>query len=129
MKNKQNSEITDLDAPLFPISVLATELNVHQRTLRIYDDEGVLVPKRSLKNRRLYSMNDISRGRFIQYLTRELGLNLVGVKVVFDLLPLINKDVSTWRDYLDTIASNHDIDKEETHAKMSSRGRKKTITA
>jgi MerR family transcriptional regulator/heat shock protein HspR len=70
----------DPEKPMFPISVVADILKVHQRTLRIYDDEQLLVPSRSAKNRRLYSLNDIERGKFIQYLTRELGINLAGIK-------------------------------------------------
>jgi len=73
----------DPEKPMFPISVVADILQVHQRTLRIYDDENILVPSRSPKNRRLYSFNDIERGKFVQYLTRELGINLAGIKIIF----------------------------------------------
>ena len=38
--------------PILPIGAVATTLNIHQRTLRIYDKEGILSPKRSTKNRR-----------------------------------------------------------------------------
>ena len=71
---------------MFPISVVADILKVHQRTLRIYDDETILVPNRSPKNRRLYSFNDIERGKFIQFMTRELGINLAGIKIIIRLL-------------------------------------------
>ncbi len=76
----------DSEKPMFPISVVADILKVHQRTLRIYDDENILVPSRSPKNRRLYSFNDIERGKFVQYLTRELGINLAGIKIIIHLL-------------------------------------------
>ncbi len=76
----------ETDKPMFPISVVADILKVHQRTLRIYDDEKILVPGRSPKNRRLYSYNDIEKGKLIQHLTRELGLNLAGVKIALVLL-------------------------------------------
>ena len=59
------------NAPIFSISIISEILHVHQRTLRIYDEEGLLVPQRTEKNRRLYSMEDVERGKFIQYLTRE----------------------------------------------------------
>ncbi|MBR3605291.1 MAG: MerR family transcriptional regulator [Candidatus Gastranaerophilales bacterium] len=49
--------------PLYPISVLSELLNVHQRTLRIYDEQEVLVAFRTLKNRRLYSQNDIEKAK------------------------------------------------------------------
>ena len=79
------SGLIDKDAPIFSISIISEILHVHQRTLRIYDEEGLLVPKRTEKNRRLYSMEDVERGKFIQYLTRELGMNLTGVKIIFHL--------------------------------------------
>ena len=73
-KNVVSSEI-----PILPISVVADVLKVHQRTLRIYDEEGILVPKRSDTNRRLYSYDDVKKGKAIQYLTRDLGINITGV--------------------------------------------------
>jgi MerR family transcriptional regulator, heat shock protein HspR len=74
------------EKPMFPINVVADILKIHQRTLRIYDEEKLLIPQRSPKNRRLYSFNDIERGKFIQYMTRELGINLAGIKIIFNLL-------------------------------------------
>jgi len=84
LKSNENS-VLELDKPMFPISAIAEILKVHQRTLRIYDDANLLSPLRSPKNRRLYSFNDIERGKFIQYLTRELGINLAGIKIIFHL--------------------------------------------
>lgn len=65
-----------------PISAAAKLLGVHQRTLRIYDEEGILVPERTEGNRRHYSLNDIEKARAIQLLTRNMGLNLSGVKFI-----------------------------------------------
>jgi MerR family transcriptional regulator, heat shock protein HspR len=77
------------ETPVFPISVIASILNVHQRTLRIYDAENILVPQRSLKSRRLYSIDDIKLGKLIQQMTH-FGLNLAGVKIFL----AISKDLS-----------------------------------
>ena len=68
--------------PLIPISIAAELLEVHQRTLRIYDEKGLLCPKRNNKNRRLYSQNDIEKGKLILYLTRNLAMNLYNLKNV-----------------------------------------------
>ncbi len=76
----------DLVKPMFPISVVAELLGIHQRTLRIYDEEGILIPSRSPKNRRLYSYNEIEKGKFIQFLTRKAGINLAGVRIISYLL-------------------------------------------
>src|SRR3989339_2035207 len=84
----------DSDKPMFPISVIADLLQVHQRTLRIYNEEKILVPERSPKNRRLYSFNDIEKGKFIQYMSRELGINIIGIKIIFHLLSQLKEDPS-----------------------------------
>lgn len=95
--------------PMFPISVVADILKVHQRTLRIYDDETILVPNRSPKNRRLYSFNDLEKGRFIQYLTRDLGLNLAGIKIIFELLKDLKIPEDKYLDFISTVANDINI--------------------
>lgn len=67
---------------LFPISVVQVSLGVHQRTLRIWDEEGILRPSRSIKNRRMYSQEDLTKAKAIQFMTNEMGLNLQGVKCI-----------------------------------------------
>ncbi|MGD9580079.1 MAG: MerR family transcriptional regulator [Vampirovibrionia bacterium] len=117
----------DPEKPMFPISVVADILKVHQRTLRIYDDEKLLVPSRSAKNRRLYSLNDIERGKFIQYLTRELGINLAGIKIIFHLLSQQNIPAQKYMDHISEVAKSLDISpemQEENRIKLSKRGRK-----
>jgi DNA-binding transcriptional MerR regulator len=117
----------DPEKPMFPISVVADILKVHQRTLRIYDDEQLLVPSRSAKNRRLYSLNDIERGKFIQYLTRELGINLAGIKIIFHLLAQQNIPAQDYMDHISEVAKSLNISpemQEENRIKLSKRGRK-----
>jgi MerR family transcriptional regulator/heat shock protein HspR len=64
---------------------VAAELaGMHPQTLRIYETRGLITPKRSPKNTRLYSQEDVDRLRRIQELT-ELGMNLAGVEKVFEL--------------------------------------------
>ena len=126
--NRQNQAGLNPDMPMFPISVVADILKIHQRTLRIYDDEGILVPNRSPKNRRLYSFNDIERGKFVQYLTRELGINLAGIKIIFYLLCQQKVDSSNYMLHIQKVAKELDITpeiQEENRAKLSRRGRKK----
>ena len=102
----------DPQKPMFPISVVADILKVHQRTLRIYDDENILVPTRSPKNRRLYSFNDIERGKFIQYLTRELGINLAGIKIIIYLLQQQKIDPSNYMEHIHEAAKEINIQPE-----------------
>jgi MerR family transcriptional regulator/heat shock protein HspR len=67
------------------ISVAAELAGMHPQTLRIYEARGLITPKRSPKNTRLYSAEDVERLKRIQQLTGELGMNLAGVEKVFEL--------------------------------------------
>jgi MerR family transcriptional regulator, heat shock protein HspR len=75
----------DPGLPCFVISVAASLVQAHPRTLRIYEDEGLLAPARTPTNIRLYSENDIRRILWIRRLTQERGVNLAGVKLLFEL--------------------------------------------
>jgi MerR family transcriptional regulator/heat shock protein HspR len=70
---------------VYMISVAAELAGMHPQTLRIYETRGLITPKRSPKNTRLYSPDDVERLRRIQALTTELGMNLAGVEKVFEL--------------------------------------------
>ena len=67
------------------ISVAAELAGMHPQTLRIYETRGLITPKRSRGNTRLYSQEDLDRLRRIQELTSEMGMNLAGVERVFEL--------------------------------------------
>ena len=75
----------DPSRPVFVISVAASLVRVHPRTLRIYEDEGLLCPARTRTNIRLYSEDDIRRVLWIRHLTQERGVNLAGVRILFEL--------------------------------------------
>src|SRR5919202_562766 len=70
---------------VYMISVAAELAGMHPQTLRIYESRGLIQPKRSAKNTRLYSQEDVDRLRRIQELTNEMGMNLAGVEKVFEL--------------------------------------------
>ena len=74
--------------PVYVISVAANLAGVHPRTLRIYEEEGLLQPVRTPTNIRLYSDDDIARVRAIRYLTQRRGVNLAGVKIILQLRTL-----------------------------------------
>ena len=76
--------IRDRKRPRYIISIAAELAAVHPRTLRIYDEEGLVCPHRR-NNLRLYSEADIERVRIIRFLTRRQGVNLAGVKVILQL--------------------------------------------
>jgi MerR family transcriptional regulator/heat shock protein HspR len=70
---------------VFMISVAAELADMHPQTLRIYEQRGLITPKRSPKGTRLYSQDDVDRLRRIQQMTAELGMNLAGVERVLEL--------------------------------------------
>jgi MerR family transcriptional regulator/heat shock protein HspR len=70
---------------VFMISVAAELADMHPQTLRMYEARGLITPKRSPKNTRLYSYEDVERLRRIQQMTAEEGLNLAGVETVLSL--------------------------------------------
>jgi MerR family transcriptional regulator/heat shock protein HspR len=75
----------DASRPVYIISVAAELVSVHPRTLRIYEGEGLVCPARTPTNIRLYSENDLRRILWIRHLTQNLGVNLAGVRVLFEL--------------------------------------------
>src|SRR3954452_9311886 len=78
------------DRPIFTLSVAADLLGLHPRTLRIYEEKGLVVPARTEGNRRRYSQNDIQRFQFIRQLTRN-GVNLEGVRIILDMADELTK--------------------------------------
>jgi MerR family transcriptional regulator, heat shock protein HspR len=85
------------DRPRYMISVAADIVGMHPQTLRIYENKGLVRPKRTPGGTRLYSERDLDRLRAIQHLTTELGLNLAGVEHVLRL----QDEVSRMRERLD----------------------------
>jgi MerR family transcriptional regulator/heat shock protein HspR len=71
--------------PVYMIGIAAELIGVHPQTLRMYEQKNLLLPRKSIKNTRLYSQEDVELGRYIQKLTQEMGMNLAGVRKVLDL--------------------------------------------
>jgi MerR family transcriptional regulator/heat shock protein HspR len=81
----------DDERGVFMISVAAELAEMHPQTLRMYEARGLIAPKRSPKNTRLYSQRDVARLRRIQRMTSEEGLNLAGVETVLALEERVEK--------------------------------------
>ena len=77
--------MTEHERPRYMISVAAELVGMHPQTLRMYEQKGLVRPKRTAGNTRLYSEAYLERLRLIQRLTTELGLNLAGVEAVLGL--------------------------------------------
>jgi MerR family transcriptional regulator/heat shock protein HspR len=72
----------ELHEPVYVISIVARMVGVHAQTLRQYERVGLVEPKRSGGNIRLYSRADVERLRQVQRLVNDLGVNLAGVEVI-----------------------------------------------
>ncbi len=87
------------NAPVYVISIAADLLGLHPRTLRIYEEKGLVQPARR-HQQRLYSDHDLERVRMIRHLTQEVGLNLAGVRLVLEMYERVeyqgSKDAVTW---------------------------------
>ena len=85
------------DRPRYMISIAAELVGMHPQTLRIYEQKGLVRPKRTAGNTRLYSDEDVARLQLIQRLTTEIGLNLAGVERVL----LLEDELARMRRRLD----------------------------
>jgi MerR family transcriptional regulator/heat shock protein HspR len=85
MRRTRTTVTVSSDRGVFMISVAAELAEMHPQTLRMYEQRGLIEPKRSPKGTRLYSHEDVERLRRIQEMTNDLGLNLAGVEHVLRL--------------------------------------------
>jgi MerR family transcriptional regulator/heat shock protein HspR len=92
------------------IGIASELIGVHPQTLRMYEQKGLMRPRKSIKNTRLYSQEDVDLGRYIQRLTQEMGMNLAGVKKVIDLERQVAKleaEIRALREELDCKDLDH----------------------
>jgi MerR family transcriptional regulator/heat shock protein HspR len=106
----QNGEdgIDDDERPIYVISIAARLVGMHQQTLRYYERAGLVEPKRTGGNIRMYSNSDIQKIRTAQRLIDELGVNLAGVDIILRMSEQIRRlqeELQTTRAELDKIRS------------------------
>jgi len=104
--------------PVFMIGIAAELIGVHPQTLRMYEQKGLLRPRKSLKNTRLYSQEDVELGRYIQKLTQEMGMNLAGVTKILDLerkIERLEDENAKLREELERQSVEHGKAVEEVH--------------
>ncbi len=75
----------------FSISAVSDMLGIHQQTIRLYEREGLINPKRSEGNTRMFSEEDVERLEQILYYTNKLGVNLAGVEIILRMEKRIDK--------------------------------------
>lgn len=110
--------------PVYVISIAAGLAGCHPRTLRIYEEEGLLEPVRTETNIRLYSDDDLQRVRVIRYLTQVRGVNLAGVKLLLHMRDATDLMEDLMRELAELGAEEHDADAQvDTSEEGSKRGR------
>lgn len=90
-RRDDTSGAMDDEEPMYVISIAARLVGMHQQTLRYYERAGLIEPKRTGGNIRMYSNSDIQRIRQAQRLIDELGVNLAGVDIIIRMSEQIQK--------------------------------------
>lgn len=101
----------------FSISAVAKIFSVHQQTIRLYEKQGLLTPKRSEGNTRLFSEEDIERLEEIIYLTHQLGINLAGVEMILKLKKQMKKMQQQMNEIFE--ATHTQLDKDSKEAEQN----------
>ena len=102
-RGRGEGEPLDQERGVFMISVAAVSAEKNPQTLRMYEARGLITPKRSPKNTRLYSEEDLEQLETILSLTRDLGVNLAGVEIILNMRRKIEQmqgEVNEFMDYV-----------------------------
>lgn len=100
----------------FSISAVAKMFSVHQQTVRLYEKQGLINPKRSTGNTRLFSEEDIDRLEEVIYLTHEMGINLAGVEMILRLKKQIKKMQGEMNKIFESTQEELDLETEKSKA-------------
>ena len=115
-------DVANGNRPVYVISIAANLAGCHPRTLRIYEEEGLLEPVRTDTNIRLYSDEDLQRVRVIRYLTQVRGVNLAGVKLLLHM-----RDATDLMEHLIGELGELDLEGERTTGEASTAGERSRL--
>lgn len=87
----------------FKISYVASKYNIHPQTLRLYEREGLLIPTRSEGNTRLFSEGDLRKLEFIINLSRDMGVNLAGIDIIYEMKNKMEKMQEEFTKFLEEL--------------------------
>ncbi|HBY06143.1 MAG: Transcriptional regulator (MerR family) [candidate division TM6 bacterium GW2011_GWE2_42_60] len=104
----------------FSISAVAEMFSVHQQTVRLYEREGLISPRRSEGNTRLFSEEDVERLEEIIYLTHKLGINLAGVDMILKQQKRIDRLQKEINSMFKKLQREIETEKENTQNDLSS---------
>ncbi|MFH1643556.1 MAG: MerR family transcriptional regulator [bacterium] len=110
----------------YSISVVAKMFSVHQQTVRMYEKEGLICPKRSSGNTRLFSEEDVDRLEEVIHLTHKMGINLAGVEMILKLQSKIKRMQSEMNKAFEQMHGQLDKESEE-HKDALKKGAEKLL--
>ena len=73
------------DEPIFPLNVVCDLIHMQYWTLHQIMEEGLIELRKKTKRKKLLSQKDIKRLKYIQYLMDDKGVNIQGIKVIFEM--------------------------------------------
>ncbi|MCL5737470.1 MAG: MerR family transcriptional regulator [Bacteroidetes bacterium] len=80
---------TDLGVydPVLTIGTVAKMLDIAVQTIRMYEQEGLIIAYKTEGGHRMYSLHDVERLRCIRKMITEHGLNINGIRKMMSLVP------------------------------------------
>ena len=88
---------------VYMIAYVSSKYDIHPQTLRLYEREGLLVPSRSKGNTRLYTDKDLKKLEFILNLSREMGVNLAGIEIIYNMKKKMEKMEAEFAKFLEEL--------------------------
>ncbi len=100
MKKKEQERTKETT---YLISAVASKYNIHPQTLRLYEREGLLIPSRTKGNTRYYTADDLKKLEFILNLSREMGVNLAGIEIIYNMKIKMEKMQEEFANFLEEL--------------------------
>lgn len=94
--------LLDNEKDILPLSSIAELLTAKIRTLKMYEDKGLLPPKKEQGSKKLYSINDVKLIAFTHYLASVKKINANGIRYILDMLES-NMDEKNKAEFLDIV--------------------------
>lgn len=80
-------EKQDIYEPVLTIGTVAKKLKIAVQTVRLYEQEGLVLPHKTATNRRMFSLHDLERLQCVRKMISEYGINLQGIKRIMSFVP------------------------------------------
>ena len=73
--------------PVLTIGAVAQQLGIAVQTVRMYAEEGLVLPHKSRGGRRMFSLHDLDRLRTVRRMIADYGLSIRGTKQLLAMIP------------------------------------------